>query len=303
MNVTEPMCLVIMARMSDLPSPHIFDGENPHFETLCRENGFNSWSARDFAEHLGYRDYKAFFNSAINRAQQVCLSLEINVSEHFKQEKRVDADGQSVDDMRLSRFACYLAAMNGDPKKQAVAHAQAYFARFAEMCSRYINEAEHIERVLIRDEISDHEKTLSSTAKKAGVTEYHFFQNAGYRGLYNMNLGQLRQMKKIPAGRSPLDFMGKNELAANLFRVTQTDAKIQREGITGQRMLERAAEEVGRTVRKTMREISGELPEHLPLAEDIRTIKSGLKATGKGLLKADQKKPAAKKRAANQTDD
>lgn len=268
----------------------IFGGDDPVFEQASRENGIATWSARKFAQYLGYKDYKTFFSSAINRAQQVCLSLGINVSDHFKQELVPGADGKEMTDIRLSRFACYLAAMNGDPKKQEVAKAQAYFATFADACRRYIQETEQIERILVRDELSDHEKTLASTACQAGVTEYQFFQNAGYRGLYNMNFSQIKKIKNIPASRSPLDFMGRDELAANLFRITQTDAKIKREGLQGQITLEQAAEEVGRTVRKTMREISGQRPEDLPPVEDIRKVKTGLKATSAGLLKVDQQK-------------
>lgn len=276
-----------------MPEPElhlIFDGDDPPFEQQSRENGFTSWSARKFAAFLGYKDYKTFFASAINRAQQVCMSLEIDLGEHFKQETIIDNQGREVKDIRLSRFACYLAAMNGDPKKPEVAQAQAYFATFADACRRYIQETEQIERILIRDEISDHEKSLSSTARHAGVVEYQFFQNAGYRGLYNMNLSALRQLKRVPTGRSMLDFMGKDELAANLFRITQTEAKIKREGIHGQNMLEKTAEDVGRAVRKTMHQISGQRPEDLLPAEDIKKVKSGLRATGAGLQRIDKKK-------------
>lgn len=271
----------------------IFDPEAPLFEQRSRENGFTSWSAREFAEHLGYKDYNSFFKSAVNRAQQVCMSLDINVSDHFYQDTFLDADGKEVRDIRLSRFACYLAAMNGDVKKPQVAKAQAYFATFADACRRYIQEADDIERIIIRDDITDYEKTLSSTARQAGVREYHFFQNAGYRGLYNMNISELKKLKNIPASRSPLDFMGKDELAANLFRVTQTEAKIKREGIRGQKMAEKAAHDVGRTIRNTMREISGQVPEQLAPVEDIKKLKTGLKATSAGLLKG--KKTAKKK--------
>jgi len=112
-----------------------------------------------------------------------------------------------------------------------------------------------------------------------------------------MNLSALRHLKKIPTGRSLLDFMGKDELAANLFRITQTEAKIKRDGIHGQTLLEKAAEEVGRTVRKTMHQISGQRPEQLPITEDIKKLKSGLRATGAGLQKVDRKKLKQPKKA------
>lgn len=268
----------------------IFDCEQPGFELHSRENGFTSWSARSLALFLGYKDYNAFFKSAINRAQQVCLSVGINLADHFKQEPCPDANGKPLEDLRLSRFACYLCAMNGDPNKSAVAKAQVYFATFADACQRYMEQADQIERVLVRDEISDHEKSLSSEAKRAGVVEYHYFQNAGYRGLYNMNFSKLRELKKIPQGRSPLDFMGRDELAANLFRLTQTRAKIKNEGITGQKALEQTAESVGKAIRKTMHDISGQRPELLPVETDIKKVRTAIKATGRGLQNVDKKK-------------
>ena len=278
--------VAIMSEGKD-PEPY-FDVESPLFEDQSKENGFTSWSARQLAKMLGYKDY-ANFKNAINKAQQVCLSLEINLSEHFRQEVVIE-DGKEIQDIRLSRFACYLVVMNGDPKKIQVAKAQAYFATFAEACRRYIEQTEHVERVLYRDEISEREETLASTAKKHGVEHYSFFQNAGYRGLYNMNIKALRSLKKISQKRSPLDFMGKEELAANLFRITQTEAKIKNEGVRGQRALENTAHNVGRTVRRTMEEISGTKPEHLSTSEDIRKVRSGLKSTQKGLSKIDSTK-------------
>ncbi|MNH24237.1 DNA-damage-inducible protein D [compost metagenome] len=203
-----------------------------------------------------------------------------------------EVDGKIERDYKLSRFACYLTAMNGDGKKPEVARAQAYFAAVAETFKRYIDQAEDVERVLIRDEISLHEKSLSGVAKQAGVTEYHFFQNAGYRGLYNMNMSDLKNRKGLigkDSTRSLLDFMGKQELAANLFRVTQTEAKMENEGIRGQKAAERAAEAVGRKVRQTMIEISGDTPESLPLARDLKQVKGDLKASSKEFKKLDKK--------------
>jgi DNA-damage-inducible protein D len=180
--------------------------------------------------------------------------------------------------------------MNGDPKKPQVAQAQAYFVQWAEACRLYLEQAEGVERVAIRGEISEHERTLSGTAKAAGVVEYGLFQNAGYRGLYNMDLWQIRRRKGVPQGRSPLDFMGKTELAANLFRVTQTEEKIRAEKIRGQKPLERTAEGVGRKVRQTMIEISGKRPEELPPAEDIKEVHKKLKTSHREIRKLDRPK-------------
>lgn len=256
--------------MSD---PECFAGKSPLFEQQSIENGLTYWSANAFGEMLGHASQSPAFLKAINKAQQVCLSLDIPVNDHFKQCKTFE-NGKTVKDLNISRFACYLVSMNGDPKKQAVAKAQAYFATLADACQRYIDEADEIERVLVRGDMSDREKTLSSTAKKRGVQNYAYFQSAGYLGLYNMRIGELRKLKQVPKGRSPLDFMGKDELAANLFRITQTEAKVRNENIRGQSALEKTAEKVGKQVRQTMEDISGQRPEELPRAEDIRKIKS-----------------------------
>jgi DNA-damage-inducible protein D len=154
----------------------------------------------------------------------------------------------------------------------------------------YLEQSEGVERVAIRGEISEHERTLSGIAKMAGVVEYGLFQNAGYRGLYNMNLREIRRHKGVPDGRSPLDFMGKTELAANLFRVTQTEEKIRAERIRGQEPLERTAENVGREVRRTMVKISGKRPEELPPAEDIKEVHKKLKSSHREIRKLDKPK-------------
>jgi DNA-damage-inducible protein D len=153
--------------------------------------------------------------------------------------------------------------MNSDPRKPEVAKAQAYLAGLAEATRKYFESANDIERVQIRDEITGRERGLNSAAKAAGVVEYPLFQNAGYRGMYNMNIGELRSLKHVPPGRSPLDFMGKRELAGNLFRVTETEASLKNEGVRGQAAAEDVAFTVGRKVRNIMIETDGTRPELL----------------------------------------
>lgn len=257
----------------------VFDGDAPLFEEQGRPNGVTTWSALALSEFLGYKDYKSF-KSVLSRTQQALISIDADVSEHVRQEPTVDAAGNKTFDVRLSRFACYLAAVNGDPKKKKVARAQAYFAKYSMECQQYLDDVEQVERVVLRDDISEHEKSLSATATLAGVKEMGLFKNAGYRGLYNMNLCDLRKHKGIPKNRSPLDYMGKDELAANSFRITQTDAKIKRDKVRGQVKLEAVAEGVGKMVRETMAEISGQKPESLPAHEDIRKVRLGLKQAG-----------------------
>ncbi|WP_257291713.1 BRO family protein [Endozoicomonas sp. ONNA1] len=277
--------------MSEISDVFHFDQGKSNFNDIAVQGEITHWLASDFMKMLGYSSYSSF-QKIVNKGITACMTLGIDVMQDFRQTPSI-LDGKQVMDYQLSRFACYLVAMNADPKKEQVAKAQAFFATLAESFRRYVEEAEEVERVLVRDEISAHEKTLSSVAKNAGVDKYALFQNAGYRGMYNMNLSDLKLVKGLQgrkAKRSLLDFMGKEELAANLFRVTQTEAKIRNEGIKGQRSAEKAAEQVGRTVRRTMIDISGTTPESLPLSEDIKKVKSSIKASKKDFEKLDSQK-------------
>jgi len=264
-----------------------FEDEKPNFEEMGHTNAERYWYARDFMRWLGYENYNSF-RAVINRAIAACTALNISVIDNFIQIER-EIDGQKRPDFKLKRFACYLTAMNGDPKKPQVAKAQIYFVCIAETFRHYIEESENIERFLIREEMSDREKSLAGVAKKHGVSHYPLFQNAGYRGMYNMNLSKLKEYKGIPdLKRSLLDFMGKEELASNLFRITQTEAKIRKDNIRGQEKLEVTAETVGGQVRKAMLEISGNRPEDLPIADDIKQVAKELKQTHKKLKKIDK---------------
>lgn len=270
-------------------------GEEGDFESLGKENGTRYWYATDLIRFLGYGNSSAL-KPVINRAIAACMSADMDVLGNFRQHARTLPSGKVIGDYKLSRFGCYLVAMNADPRKPNVARAQVYFAAIAETVRQHFEQIENVERVIVRSEISDREKSLSGVAKAHGVTVYPLFQNAGYRGLYNMDLGQLKEVKGLEdVKRSLLDFMGKDELAANLFRITQTEAKIKNEEIRGQGRLESAAESVGAEVRQTMIKISGTRPEDLPLAEDLRVVKSELKKTQRKFHKLDTPKPESKK--------
>ncbi|MCX7899253.1 MAG: hypothetical protein N2444_04085, partial [Methylocystis sp.] len=266
-----------------------FDGDRPSFEDQAKQNGFKYWLASQLKECLDYSTMQPILK-AVNNAIAACAALGIPINENFQEITREGSER----DWKLSRFACYLTVMNGDARNPLVAQAQAYFITMAEAFRQYVKNATDVERVLIRSELSDREKALSGTASAHGVDNYAFFQNAGYRGMYNMDLAQLRAKKGVPTSRSPLDFMGKTELAANLFRLTQTEERIRNEDVRGQKPLERAAEHVGREIRDTMQRLSGTKPENLLPAQDIRDVQKGLKKSQKEYKKLDAPKKIEK---------
>jgi len=270
-----------------LPDVFHFNEKKKNFDDYGNDNSFRFWFARDLMTFLGYDDYNTF-RRAINRAVSACASLNIPYEENFHSVDR-EIEGKTVADFKLSRFACYLTAMNGDVKKKEVAQAQAFFITYAETLKSIIQKTDGIERVIVRDEITSKEKSLSSIVKTAGIEMYPFFQNAGYRGLYNMNMSDLKQFRGLKKNESLLDYMGKTELAANLFRITQTEDKIKNDNIRGQKNLEETAEIIGIQVRKTIIDIQGTGPEFLPKHENIKDVKKKLKQTSKEFKKIDKK--------------
>ena len=270
------------AAMSDLEVFH-FEPDKPNFEAFGKDNGFRHWLASDLMQMLDISNM-TLVRKAVNKAMAACANLGVSIQENFKE---TETEGIGAD-WCLSRFACYLTVLNSDPKRPQVALAQAYFVTMAEAFRQYVLNTDGVERVLVRGEVSEREKALSATASMHGVENYAFFQNAGYRGMYNMGIQQLQRFKGAPSGRTLLDFMGKTELAANLFRITQTEQKIVNEDIRGQRPLEKAHESVGKEIRSTMQRISGTVPEKLPLVDDIRVVRSNLKKTGKEFAKLDK---------------
>jgi DNA-damage-inducible protein D len=265
-----------------------FSIDNPAFEDNFHSNGQVFWYASEFIHWLGYKEYSPTM-PPISKAMSVCISIPSIVTvDHFREEVRF-LDGKNIKDFKLSRFACYLISMNADIKKESVAKAQVYFAAFAAAIQEYIHSSEDIERVSLRKDISEGEKSLFATAKQAGIERYDFFANKGYIGLYNMPIYKIRELKGVPNNETPLDYMGAEELAANIFRITQTNAKIKRENIKGQYKLEETAEMVGKTVRRAIQETGGTMPENLPPEVHVKKIKSELKKTSKEFDKKDKK--------------
>lgn len=256
------------------------------FDDFANNGDQTFWYASDLAMMLGYDNMKAVDN-AINRAHAVCFQLKIPIAENFIQA----ASPNCENDIKMTRFACYLTVMNGNISNPKVAAAQAYFAKLAEEIDAVFRNADDVNRVYLRGDISDREKTLNHVAHKHGVEEYGLFQNAGYRGLYNMNVSKLKNYKGVGDFKgSLLDLMNPEELAANTFRITQTEAKIRNQNIHGQKPLERAAEEVGRSVRNVMIQTSGTRPEDLKLSDEkINQVRTGIKQTKRALEKHDNK--------------
>ncbi len=253
------------------------------FEAISISNGNMHWTASALQEWLGYAS-PASFKQAISRAMTVCNTLGIPVYDHFD---KYTENGKT--EFKLTRFACYLIAMNGDPKKPQVAAAQAYFAQMAEIVSNVMANAESVERVYMRYEISERTGSLNKAAQQRDVENYGRFHNAGYMGLYNMAIWDLKKIKGLEPDnkQTPLDFMGKRELAANLFRLAETEGRIQSDpNIRGQKALESTAHKVGQEVRGVMDIEPEKLAQDIP--EDIKVVKRGLKKIPQQFKKIDK---------------
>lgn len=215
-----------------------------------------------------------------------CSNSGYSASEHFadvgKSSPMPHGGVRILEDYMLSRYACYLIVMNGDPRKEVIAVGQTYFAvktRQQELIDHYDELSEDQKRLAIRKEMKAHNKSLAEAAQKAGVIksyDFAIFQNYGYQGLYGgLGAKETTLVKGLKENEQILDHMGSTELAANLFRATQTDEKLRRENIRGKEKANQTHYEVGRKVRQTIAELGGTMPEDLPTPEkSIRQIES-----------------------------
>jgi DNA-damage-inducible protein D len=264
---------------------NIEDRKDFSFEDFKNQNGITYWWASDLMLMFGYSDMRSF-EKVLDRTTKAMVSLHIPYYENIIAVKRTK-DGNECQDFKLTRFACYLTAMNGDPKKREVAAAQIYFAEQTRKFEVLAQSHANLDRLLIRDELTDGNKSLASAAKVAKVTDYAKFQNAGYLGMYNMPSWKLAKRRDVEKGKL-FDGMGRTELAANLFRVTQTEENIKSKGITGQANLEQTHYSIGRKVREIVSQNTGNTPENLPQEKKLPEIKKELKKDYKEMKKEDK---------------
>ena len=257
------------------------------FEGLKQRNqhGAEYWTARELQPHLGYGQWRGFEN-AIKKAATSCEQSGNDPAHHFARAGKMIELGKGgvreVVDYHLSRFACYLIAQNGDPRKPEIAYAQKYFAiqtRRQELSDAL---AADLERLELRKQTSEEFKALSGAARDAGVQDRRFgvFHDAGYKGLYG-GLGKedIKARKRIPAKEQLMDRMDSTELAANQFRMTQTRDKLAREGVRDQEQAIHTHSQVGREVRDAIKRIGGTLPENIPPAEHIKQVAKRIAST------------------------
>lgn len=262
------------------------------FESVRQQDaeGNEYWGARDLQPLLEYAGWDKF-KRVIEKAMEACRQSGNDVDDHFSQTaKMVDIGSgakREIDDYRLSRYACYLIVQNGDPSKSVIANGQTYFALQTRRQELNDNEAfarlsENDKRLAIRNELAEHNKHLAAAAKDAGVEtpiDYAIFQDHGYKGLYGgKGAKDIHAIKGLKKSQKILDHMGSTELAANLFRATQTEDKLRRDKVHGKQTANQTHYEVGKKVRETINELGGTMPENLPTPEQsVKQIESAKK--------------------------
>lgn len=265
------------------------------FESIkhVNEYGYEFWYARELQSVLEYTEWRNF-QKLIEKAQTACENSDVAVDECFVEVNKTspmpNGGVKLIEDYMLSRYACYLIVMNGDPRKEVIAVGQTYFAvktRQQELIDHYDELSEDQKRLAIRKEMIAHNKSLTEAAQMAGVEagrDFAIFQNKGYQGLYGgLGVKEIHERKGLKKNEKILDHMGSTELAANLFRATQTDEKLRRENIRGKEKANQTHYEVGRKVRQTIAELGGTMPEDLPTPEkSIKQIESEQKKRLKG---------------------
>ena len=255
------------------------------FERIKRTNerGGEFWSARELSRVLEYSDFRNFI-AVINKAREACANSGHPLTDHFVDITEMVTIGSGalrpLEDWALSRYACYLVIQNADPGKPLVALGQSYFAvqtRRQELADDAVLKEDR-NRLLLREEIRKHNKNLAGAAREAGViqpADYAIFMDHGFQGLYGgLKVRDVHQRKQLRPKEQILDHMASTELAANLFRATQTEEKLRRERVRSKDQANQIHHQVGHKVRQTIRELGGTMPENLPAAENIKKVAS-----------------------------
>ena len=265
------------------------DKNNKSFEEIKHidENSVEFWYARELMPILQYSNWQNF-EKIIDKAKTSCKNSDVNILDHFIDISKMVQIGSGAkrkqQDYKLTRYACYLIAQNGDSRKKVIALAQTYFA--VQTRKQEITEKEY--SMLTEDEKRFYQRnltrkgnySLNQTAKKAGVKNFDKFHNAGYKGLYNGETADdIAKRKGLRYREDILDNMGSEELAANLFRITQTESKLKKDNIQTEKDANKTHYNVGAKVRKTIKELGGTMPEELP------TPKKSLKELEKEKIK------------------
>ncbi len=270
------------------------------FESIRKinEHGQDCWSSRHIAKILGYQEYRNFL-PVIEKAKAACLNSGQRLEDHFVLLHEMVPIGSGANRempaLALSRYACYLIVQNADPSKSIVALGQTYFAvqtrkqELIEQANYGDLKSEDERRLFLRNELKVHNKNLASVAKGAGVVaplDYAIFQDHGYKGLYGgLTSKDIHRSRNLKKGQQILDHMGSTEMAANLFRATQTEDKLRRDGVKDKTTANTVHYEIGKKVRQTIKDIGGAMPENLSAVESIKAIE---KKQGK-LLKQKKK--------------
>ena len=262
------------------------------------ENGNEYWYARELMIELGYKDWR-YFDNVIEKSKMSCENSNMTVTDHFVVDNKIVEAGISnkfKKDYKLTRYACYLIGQNANPRLKAVALAQTYFAvqtRKQEMSAeQYKQLTEDERRIYNRNLAKEKNSALFDVAQKTGVENFGKFNNAGYMGLYNETAGQIKQRKGLKKGQEILDYMGSEELGANIFRITQTEAKLKKLPIKNEDLACGTHNYVAKAVRRAIKEVGGTMPEDLPTPE--KSIKELEKEKKKQLKLAEKNKKKLK---------
>ena len=258
------------------------------------EDGIEYWLARELQEILGYKEWRNFLK-VIEKAKTSVETTDIGIFDHFvdvnKTIKMPKGAEKIIPDIMLTRYACYLIVQNRDPRKKMIALGQQYFAvqtRKQEIIEKNFEElTEDERRILLRSDVRGFNKKLAKAAQDCGVENFAKFQNFGYRGLYGgETAADIKARKNLKKSEDILDYMGSTELAANFFRITQTEERLKKGDIQGENKANKTHYNIGKKVRETMEEISGTLPEELPTPEkSVKELEKEKKLLGKKNVK------------------